>query len=264
MVYETVRVYLAALRYYQIYCGGPDPQLPSLARLHYVIQGTRRNFPICSRPSRLPITPHILACLRHSWSSVPTDYNQTLLWAACCLGFFAFLRSGEFTCPSWAAYHSDMLSPADIRLDNRLSPSCISVTLRRSKTDSVGRGVTIFLGKTDNILCPVSAVLSYLAIRPQTIGPLFLLDGGTPLSRRFLVTSIRAALTSSGLDISRYNGHSFRIGAATAAAEAGLPDSMIQILGRWRSSAFLRYLRVPARQLAGIPQLVTEQYGAVQ
>ena len=33
--------------------------------------------------------------------------------------------------------------------------------------------VTIFLGRTDNVLCQVAAVLAYLAIRPQAPGPLF-------------------------------------------------------------------------------------------
>ena len=30
-----------------------------------------------------------------------------------------------------------------------------------------------------------------------------------------------------------YSGHSFRIGAATAAAKLGVNDSMIKVLGRW-------------------------------
>eukprot|EP00741_Cyanophora_paradoxa_P019517 tig00021127_g18840.t1 len=48
--------------------------------------------------------------------------------------------------------------------------------------------------------------------------------------------------------------HSFRIGAATAAFEAGLPDYAIQLLGRWRSDAFQLYIR--AR-----PELVRRQRG---
>ena len=37
--------------------------------------------------------------------------------------------------------------------------------------------------------------------------------------------------------------HSFRIGGTIAAAAAGIPDSTIQILGRWTSNAFRTYLR---------------------
>ncbi len=61
------------------------------------------------------------------------------------------------------------------------------------------------------------------------------------LSRGRFVSHIRDALKRLGLDSSVYSGHSFRIGAATTAAERGIPDSTIQALGRWKSAAFLRY-----------------------
>ena len=174
------------------------------------------------------------------------------MWAACCIGFFAFLRSGEFTCNSWAAYNTAMLSLSDVVIDSRSNPSVVQLTLRQSKTDVFGMGVKIYLGRTGDTLCPLSALLAYLAIRPPTPGPLFLLRSGQPLSRGGLVSAVRLALGSTDLDISRFNGHSFRIGAATAAAEAGIPDSTIKLLGRWRSSAFTRYLRPPVHSLAAV------------
>ena len=39
--------------------------------------------------------------------------------------------------------------------------------------------------------------------------------------------------------------HSFRIGGATAAFAAGVPESAIQLLGRWSSDAYRAYLRIP-------------------
>ena len=65
---------------------------------------------------------------------------------------------------------------------------------------------------------------------------------GSPLTRSGLITAVRAALTCAGLDVSRFTGHSFWTGPATAAAHEGLPDLLIQMLGRWRSSSFLRYI----------------------
>ena len=43
-----------------------------------------------------------------------------------------------------------------------------------------------------------------------------------------------------------YAGHSFRIGAASTAAANGIEVSIIQTLGRWISSAYLDYIRIPA------------------
>ena len=128
------------------------------------------------------------------------------MWAACCVAFFAFLRSGEFTCSSWSANNQSMLSLQDVALDNRLDPTTVHLSLRRSKTDVFVTGVTIHLGQTGDILCPVCALLAYLACRPSTPGPLFLLQSRQPLSRNALVTEVCQTLASSGMDVSRLNG----------------------------------------------------------
>ena len=60
------------------------------------------------------------------------------------------------------------------------------------------------------------------------------------------------ALRASGMDVSGYSGHSFRIGAATAAAAADLEDSLIKTLGRWQSSAYQTYVRIPRERLATV------------
>jgi hypothetical protein len=39
-----------------------------------------------------------------------------------------------------------------------------------------------------------------------------------------------------------YSGHSFRVGAATTAARAGLCQATIKMLGRWESSAYKRFI----------------------
>ena len=152
-----------------------------------------------------------------------------------------------------------MLSLSDVSIDSRENPSIVHLTLRQSKTDVFGVGVTIHLGRTGDVLCPVSALLAYLAVRPSTPGPLFLLSSGVPLSRQVLITEIRCALASAGLDTSLFNGHSFRIGAATSASLAGVPDSTIQQMGRWKSSAFTRYLRPPVQSMAALSSRLIDQ-----
>jgi RES domain-containing protein len=38
-------------------------------------------------------------------------------------------------------------------------------------------------------------------------------------------------------------GHSFRIGAASFAAEKSLSDAQVRFMGRWNSNAFRKYIR---------------------
>ncbi|XP_074654505.1 uncharacterized protein LOC141908371 [Tubulanus polymorphus] len=47
-----------------------------------------------------------------------------------------------------------------------------------------------------------------------------------------------------GLPEASYTSHSFRIGAATNAATNGVPEPVIRELGRWKSDAFKRYIRI--------------------
>lgn len=61
---------------------------------------------------------------------------------------------------------------------------------------------------------------------------------------------LREALTAAGFDASQYSGHSFRIGTATTAAAVGIEDSLIKTLGRWESSAYQLYVKVPRDRLA--------------
>ena len=248
----SVRLYLSALQFYQVKLCGVDPLLPSTTQLHYTLWGLSRLQPACSRPSHLPITMEVLETLFQSWSAGIPTYEHVMLWAACSLGFFAFLRAGEFTVVPGSP--QVVLSSSDIRVDCQHNPTYLSVSLRGSKTDPFGEGCTLYIGRTNSRICPVTAILAYLAIRSSASGPLFLHADGAPLTRPELISAVHLALTTTGMDLSRYTGHSFRIGAATSAALAGLPDSLIQALGRWKSSSFLRYIRTPTHTLLGVSQ----------
>ena len=170
LCHQTIKSYLSAVRHLQISMGLPDPSLSSFPRLNYALKGVRRAGPVRRREARLPVTPEVLRAIFQLWSQLPEDYDRLMLWAAFCLGFFGFMQSGEFTCPSLREFSSDMLGPGDVAVDSHTSPSFITVRLKRSKNDPFGVGTTIHLGSTGDPLCPVKAVLGYLArlIYPDT------------------------------------------------------------------------------------------------
>ena len=96
-------------------------------------------------------------------------------------------------------------------------------------------------------------MLNYLAVRRKEQGLLFYFSDGSPLTKSKFVDKFRTLLHQAGIDGSLYSGHSFRIGVASTAATN---DSLIQTLGRWKSSAYLTYVRIPAKNLAAISVLI--------
>ena len=66
-------------------------------------------------------------------------------------------------------------------------------------------------------------------------------------------------LQHCGLPAEHYFTHSFRIGAATTAAAAGVPSWLIKALGRWSSDCFERCVRTPQETLLAVSKkLVTD------
>jgi hypothetical protein len=81
---------------------------------------------------RLPITIEVLQNLKQVWLTPPVTFDDKMLWAAACTGFFGFLRAGEFTVPSSQAYDPDVhLSLGDLAIDSREAPSLIRLTIKQ-------------------------------------------------------------------------------------------------------------------------------------
>ena len=258
---SSIKVYLSAIRNLHVEAGLHAERESQLTpRLQLVLRGIKRAKATGSQtPARLPITIDIMRQIKAVLMRAPEKYDNILLWAACCLAFFGFLRCGEFTVPNQLGYDKDVhLSINDIALDSRSSPTVVIVTIKQSKTDPFRQGVQLFLGKTGSDICPVSGILPFLAIRGSRQGPLFVLKDQSLLTRQKFAALLSTTLSEAGINDKRYATHSFRIGAATTAKEAGIADSHIKMLGRWKSNAYQIYIRTPQKDLAKLSkQLVS-------
>ena len=212
----------------------PDP-LENCLRLQRVVRGIK-----CSQGSlpanpRLPISSSILRII-HSALDL-NSFDDHMFWAAWLLVYFGFLRSAEFTVPSLSAFDpSRHLTVRDVAVDVPLNSFCLQICIKASKTNLFRKGCNILIAPGSPPLCAVQAVVSFLERHGNRSGPLFLFENGLPLSHSLLTDRLRAILLSAGLP-GNFSSHSFPIGAATSAAGAGIPDHLIQVLGRWKSDA---------------------------
>ena len=140
------------------------------------------------------------------------------------------------------------LAFGDARVDDLSAPSFLVVALKASKTDPLRLGVSVYLGKTNQPLCPVAAVLAYI------VAVFFHFADGRLLTRARFIAAVRAALTEQGVDARSYSGHSFRIGAATT---AGVPDHLIKIMGCWEGAAYQLYVRTPPETLCTVAGILS-------
>lgn len=244
------------MRFLHIVNGHGDP-LAGKLQLSQLLKGVQRKKP-GRKDSRLPVTPLVLEKIFQVLNREPASYDNRLLWAACCLGFFGFLRSGEFTSTSDTFDPTWNLAIADVAIDSASDPTMVQIRIKGSKTDQLRKGTTIVVGRTKSPICPVKALLAYIAARGCQPGPLFRHKNGSPLTRQQFVERLRSTLGKAGVEYSRFSGHSFRIGAATTAAARGIADSTIQTLGRWQSDSFKRYIRMPHSELAAVSAQLVE------
>lgn len=199
------------------------------------------------RIRRQPVTPGVLLAIRpilRSWLG-PRDFS--MIWAAFTPAFFAFLRCSEFTYPGVYSFSSKFnLTKECVTFCPSLAcPQRLLVTLKSSKTDSFRAGQSLVVARCPSLLCPVSAMQQYFLLAKPRSGPLFYFQSGRYLTRSSVTHLLRDSARSAGLPHESLKGHSFRIGAASAAAAAGLPDWLIKVLGRWSSDCYQLYTCTP-------------------
>ncbi|XP_068681672.1 uncharacterized protein [Montipora foliosa] len=227
MNYSLIKTYLSAVRALHLDNGLPDPLL-NCVQLQNLIRGVKQ-VKSSSGPTRFLITFEIMRTIHESLDL--SDQDNIMIWAACCLGYFGFLRLSEFMVDS--AFNPGIhLSVSDIHPDSDVNPTHMKVNVKCLRTDPFRKQCHIYMGRIDSPMCPYVAMDNYLKARGLASGPMFLYRDGSPLSRQKLSCTLQSILRSAGSPPCKYSGFSFRSGAATTAASRGVSDDLIKTLCR--------------------------------
>lgn len=261
LTYGTIRVYLHGVGTTHVELGCANPLEARIVWRMFTavkrLQGAQAS------KQKLPITAELLLQLER-WQTVSTVPGLALR-AAMWLGTCGLLRSGEFAIRNRS---SNRLLRRHLEfLDAEMQPltgssswqraACMRVHIAASKTDPFKQGADVLVSNAHAI----SAMAEYLQARGNTLpdAPLFCNERAGPLEVGQLIKHMQMLLQQAGVaDARRYAGHSFRRGGATSLHLAGVADSLIRVMGRWKSFAFARYIDVPfSRIIAAGLQMAT-------
>jgi hypothetical protein len=193
------------------------------------------------------------------------------------VAFFFAMRSCEYSCVQGKRM-TTIVGADDIQfweddeivvtadLERLRRADAVSVTFRRQKNRD--NGVVVTQHRTDKTgdaeMCPVRALAAlvisiwdYASVKnhgTKNVGINVLAsehdsNGLEGISSKEVLKQLRDAAAAVGekrlgFTVDRIGTHSIRAGAAMAMFLAGVPCETIQLIGRWRSRTFMKYLRI--------------------
>jgi len=250
--HNTIRNYLASVRSFHIDNGFPDPT-EHKQLLHRMLRGVKRIQGESNSKPKFPVTLALLEMIASmvNWQ----DHDQVMIFTAWCLASAGLLRISEFTVSKG--------NPAPVILNRNLSRLNSdggylfrNLHLDASKADPFRRGVNIIIGHSSSPANALVALAAYDKLRTAAErlpdSPLFSFRNGKPLSRDLCVSVLKATIAKLNIDTSRFGGLSFRRGGAQSLRDAGVPDHLIQVIGRWASDAYKVYLSTAPRHIAAL------------
>ena len=187
----------------------------------------------------LPISLNLLEELLVVLPTLLPNFEAKLFRALFLLCYYCCLRVSEI---AYCDNSSHTLTLDNFSIKTPPVPPFIKVSFYSYKHSK--EPCSIVLPPSSKSVCPVISLLDYISIRGDHAGPLFTLRNKLPVTRKHYVSTLKSVLSKLKVDPARYNTHSFRIGRATDLAKMGEPDHLIKNAGRWRSNAYLKYIRI--------------------
>ena len=254
--FSTITTYLAGVRHWFAAGGLQDPTLVnggSNPRLNLLLRGIKRDSAARVKRVRKPLDIGKLNRIASAFDELEIPLFEKLrAKTACLLAFWGFLRSVDY-CTT--------LKRKDISFDTLENGGLyITLHLRKTKTQQFEQ-TKVYIYSNDSSLCAVRAMAAYIkltaryACKPESC--LFSIPGSA-FHAHFFNTLLKLAVKQAGLNPRHYSSHSLRSGAATTAANTGVPPYLIKKLGRWRSDTYTAYVRDPKKALRQAHQSMLE------
>ena len=197
------------------------------------LEGLKRTLskPVCKKS---PFTIEMLQAIVCDVRKDDTLANLRLA-AVCLISFAGFLRFDEVA----------NIRPCDLAFDE----DHLTIQIPRSKTDQMRQGNEVIIARTGTDTCPVAMLESYMQrgrvqlcsdlklFRPIVGGKSEKLRNTGGISYSNMRELLKKKLEQLGFPAADFSLHSLRVGGATAAAAAGVPDRVFKKHGRWKSES---------------------------
>ena len=218
-----------------------------------------------SETNRHPLTCEMILFAKDTMFNARNVFTSRAIGIALLIGFCCLARASEYLRTKGKHFFRSedviftlnplaegdaprYITSSEAYMHNNDQVTGVVFTLQDAKNDPDGRGYTIpfdrnsspdaafdFVGECFDFAC---------FARPKRGAPFISSSTGEELSYDRLLDAIKSIAEHFGLDPSRYGTHSSRIGGASALSAAGIEDSVIKLMGRWKSIAFLKYIRL--------------------
>ena len=251
---STIRTYLSGVRTLHLTKGFTPPNLRSPVIQHILTgkeNSENREKINGNKKVRLPMTPDLLRILKKELiNSSLTGQDKACFWSVSTLAFSGGFRISELLCKDQNSFDPDYTClKKDIMLKSPSSgKESLQITLRSDKTNRSHLSVVIDIFGSGSDICPIRAFKKYSSFTGNNADtqPAFKLSSGSALTAKKLNSFIKNHLTPH---IGNVNGflstHSFRIGITSLLGQSGLPTEELKQIGRWSSSSYEFYLKLP-------------------
>lgn len=236
---QSIKNYVSGIKTWHKLLGFKFPDKDEF-QIKLAFKGISRLQPHCIKQA-LPITPEILIEIYNILDLQIAE--NVVFWALFVFAFFMMARKSNLVPDSTLKF-----DPAKhlLRQDVLVHKKSIIVFIKWSKTIQFGEKILQIplLRIKNNPLCPVTAYKNMCKIVPtQPNKPAFIMPNNQPVTYKQFQIKIKELIKKTGYNPNLYSSHSFRRGGASFAFSAGVRGELVQLVGDWKSDAYLKYLK---------------------